>query len=401
MKKVVIVSAVRTPLGKFGGALSSLNAVTLGILVAKEAVARAGISPDQIQEVIFGNARQAGNGPNPARQIGIGAGIPVDTPAYTVNQACASGMKSIILGYQAIVLGDADVVLCGGTESMSNTPFLFRKMRAGIRLGHAEVEDGMYRDGFMCPMAKMLMGETAEILAEKFKISREEQDEYAALSQQRCEIARKNGLFDEEIIPVEVQQSGPSVLSLDRIKTTLVTSDENPRDGVTAAALNKLPPAFKKNGTVHPGNSSGITDGAAAIILMSEEKAAELKTPILARIENYAVTGVDPTLMGLGPIKAVRLLEKRAGVSALEVDLIELGEAFAVQVLACNQELKLDRAKLNVKGGFIPLGHPIGCSGARIIVTLVHEMKRRKALTGLAALCVSGGMGAALMLRLN
>ncbi len=391
LRKVFIASAVRTPLGKFGGALLPLNAVDLGTLAAKEAVIRGRISPDQIQEVIFGNARQAGNGPNPARQIGVRSGIPVDTPAYTVNQACASGMKALILGYQAIVLGDVDIVLCGGTESMSNTPFLQRKMRFGLRLGNTELEDGMYRDGFFCPMAKMLMGETAEILAEKFKISREEQDGYAAQSQQRCEAARKNGYFKNEIIPVEVPQSGG--------KTVLVDKDENPRDGVTAESLSKLPPAFKKGGTVHPGNSSGITDGAAALILISEEKAAELKTPVLGEIVQYAVTGVDPTLMGLGPIQAVRLLEKRSGIKVREVDLIELGEAFAAQVLACNQELKLDMTKVNVNGGFIPLGHPIGCSGARITVTLIHEMNRRNASTGAATLCVSGGMGAALLLQ--
>lgn len=392
MKKIVIASVVRTPLGKFGGVLLSLKAVELGALVAREAIKRAGINAGDVDELIFGHARQAGNGPNPARQVAFKASIPVESPAYTINQACASGMKAIINGCQSIALGDADVVVAGGMESMSNTPFLLTRGRWGLGLGNVELEDGMYKDGFMCPMANQLMGQTAETLAERYNISREVQDSYAAMTQQRCEAARKKGLFNDEIIQVELKgKKGESII---------IDKDENPRDGVTPEALAKLPPAFKEGGTVHAGNSSGLTDGAAAVVLMSQEKAKALGVTPLAYISNYALAGVHPTVMGLGPVPAVRNLEKRANISIHDIELIELGEAFAAQVLACNQELNLDFKKVNVNGGNIALGHPIGCTGARLVVTLVHEMSRQDAKTGVATLCVSGGMGAALLLEL-
>lgn len=392
MKKIVIASAVRTPLGKFGGVLLSLKAVELGALAAKEAVKRAGINAGDVDELIFGHARQAGNGPNPARQVAFKASVPVESPAYTINQACASGMKAIINGCQSIALGDADVVVAGGMESMSNTPFLLTRGRWGLGLGNVELEDGMYKDGFMCPMANQLMGQTAETLAERYNISREVQDSYAAMTQQRCEAARKKGLFNDEIIQVELKgKKGESII---------IDKDENPRDGVTPEALAKLPPAFKEGGTVHAGNSSGLTDGAAAVVLMSLEKAKALGVKPLAYISNYALAGVHPTVMGLGPVPAVRSLEKRANISIHDIELIELGEAFAAQVLACNQELNLDFKKVNVNGGNIALGHPIGCTGARLVVTLAHEMSRQDAKRGVAALCVSGGMGAALLLEL-
>lgn len=391
MKKIVIASAVRTPLGKFGGVLLSLKAVELGALAAKEAVKRAGINVGDVDELIFGHARQAGNGPNPARQVAFKASVPVESPAYTINQACASGMKAIINGCQSIALGDADVVVAGGMESMSNTPFLLTRGRWGLGLGNVELEDGMYKDGFMCPMANQLMGQTAETLAERYNISREVQDSYAAMTQQRCEAARKKGLFNDEIIQVELKgKKGESII---------IDKDENPRDGVTPEALAKLPPAFKEGGTVHAGNSSGLTDGAAAVVLMSLEKAKALGVKPLAYISNYALAGVHPTVMGLGPVPALRSLEKRANISIHDIELIELGEAFAAQVLACNQELNLDFKKVNVNGGNIALGHPIGCTGARLVVTLAHEMSRQDAKRGVAALCVSGGMGVAILLE--
>lgn len=378
-------------MGKFGGVLSSFKAADLGVIAAKDAIKRAGISSNDIDEVIFGNARQAGNGPNIARQIAYRAGVPVESPAYTVNKACASGMKAIINAYQAIVLGDADAVLAGGTESMSNTPFLLTRGRWGLGLGNVELEDGMYRDGFKCPLSGQLMGETAETLAERYGISREEQDAYAAMTQNRCEAARKKGVFIDEIVPVETKGK--------KGETVIIDSDENPRDAVTVESLSKLPTAFKEGGTVHAGNSSGLTDGAAAVVLMAKEKADLLGIKPLACIASYAIAGLDPKIMGLGPVVAVPKLEKKAGILVHEIELIELGEAFAAQVLACNKELKLDMNKVNVNGGNIPLGHPIGCTGARIVVTLIHEMIRRKAKTGLATLCVSGGMGAAILLE--
>ncbi len=390
-KNVYIVSAVRTPIGKFGGCLSSLSATELGTLAARGALEKAGLQPKDMDEVIFGNARQAGVGPNPARQIAHKSGCPVTVPAYTVNKACASGMKAIVHAYQAIVLDDAQLVLAGGTESMSNTPYLLTRARWGYRLGHDQLVDGMYRDGFLCPLCGQVMGETAENIAEKYGISRQEADEYALMSQQRCAKAQKEGKFRDEIIPVEVDDA--------KGNRTQIVTDEHPRPGTTLEKLAKLPPVFKEGGNVHAGNASGITDGAAAVVVASEEslKARNLKP--MARILDYYVAGVDPAIMGIGPVPATKRLLERNRLTLKDIDLIELNEAFAVQVLACQRELDLDLEKVNVNGGAIALGHPIGCTGTRIVVTLLHEMVKRDATLGLATLCVSGGMGMSLLLE--
>jgi len=390
-KNIFLCAPVRTPIGKFGGNLSSLTAPELGTIAAKECIKRAGIEPEQIDEVIFGHARQAGTGPNPARQIAYKSGCPETVPAYTVNKACASGMKAIVNAYQAIALGDAELVLAGGTESMSNTPYFLPRARWGYKLGHAELVDGMYRDGFFCPLCEEMMGGTAENLAEKYKISRQEADEYALMSQQRAESAQKEGRFKSEIVPVEI--SGK------KGKVNLIQKDEYPRPQSTLEGLAKLKPVFKENGTVHPGNASGITDGAAAILVSSEEKIKELNLRPVARVVDYKVAGVDPAIMGIGPVPSIRKLLERNQLALSDIDLIELNEAFAVQVLACHRELKFDMEKLNVNGGAISLGHPIGCTGTRITVTLLHEMQKRDARLGLATLCVSGGMGMTLLLE--
>ena len=387
MEDAWILSAKRTPIGKFLGAFAKTPVADLGAVAVASAVKAAGLRPEQVDELIFGCARQAGAGPNVARQVVRKAGLPDAVPAFTVNKACASGLKSIALARQAIALGEADLVVAGGVESMSRVPFLLDRFRTGHRMGHAEAVDGMYRDGFLCPLCGKLMGETAETLAEKYSISREEQDRYAAESQNRCEAARKAGRFKDEIAPAPGLSADGSTLVLD--------ADEHPRDGVTAASLAKLPPVFKAGGTVHAGNSSGITDGAAAVVVASTRKMKELGATPLARIADVASAGVDPAIMGIGPVPAIRKLESRGGWKLDKADLIELNEAFAAQVLACDRELKMDRARLNVNGGAIALGHPIGATGARVVVTLLHEMKRRGARQGLATLCVSGGLGMA------
>jgi len=387
---IIIAAPVRTPIGRFGGALASLSAPELGAAAARESIRRAGIAPSEIDLVIMGHARQAGTGPNPARQVGRRAGVPDSTPAFTVNMACASSMQAIVLAAQAVLLGDASVVLAGGMESMSNTPYLLPRARWGYRLGHDEVVDGMYRDGFVCPLCGLVMGETAEVLAERHGISRAEQDAYAVESQRRCEAARREGRFREEIVPVEVKG---------RVGAVVVDADEHPRDGVTAESMAKLRPAFKPEGTVHAGNSSGITDGAAAVIVTSAAKAASLGLRPRARVRAWTSVGVDPGIMGIGPVPAVRRLLEKTGLTLGEIDLIELNEAFAAQVLACGRELPFDVAKTNVDGGAIALGHPIGASGARLVVTLTHAMERRRARRGIATLCVSGGMGIAMLLE--
>lgn len=391
MRKIYLVGANRTPIGKFGGSLASFTAADLGTLAAKESIKRANLKPEQIQEVIFGNARQAGVGPNVARQITFRAGIPTSVPAYTINKACGSGLKSIINAYQSIALGDADIILAGGTESMSNVPYLLPNIRWGLPLGKAEMKDAMYQDGFLCPLCNQVMGETAENVAEKYKISRKEQDEFALLSQSRCEKAQKECRFKEEIVPVEIQDK--------KGNKTLIDKDEHPRSGTTLEGLAKLKPVFKENGTVTAGNSCGITDGAASVIVISEEKVKELKIQPQAEIVAYASAGVEPALMGIGPVPAVKKLLEKQKVSLDEIDLIELNEAFASQVLACQRELNLDPNKLNVNGGAIALGHPIGCTGSRIVVTLIYEMLKQKSGLGLATLCISGGMGMALLLK--
>ncbi len=394
MNSVYILSAVRTPIGKFGGSLASLSAVDMGVVAAKAALERAEVQPQQVEETIFGNARQAGGGPNPARQTSIRSGIPQEVPAYTVNQACASGIKTIALGFQEIATGNLDCVLAGGTESMSRLPYYLEGARWGYRLGHQELVDGMYRDGFFCPMAKMLMGETAEILAAQYKISREEQDQFALVSQQRAAAAQSSGRFDAEIAPVTLEG---------KKGTTVFSRDEHLFLDVTLEKMAKLAPAFSKTGTgtgtITAGNSSGITDGAAAVVVASEKFVQQNNLKPMARILAATSAGVDPRLMGIGPVPAIRKMEQKHGLKLSDFDLVELNEAFAAQVLACDRELHFDREKLNVNGGAIALGHPIGCTGTRITVTLLHEMLKRKARRGLATLCVSGGMGMALAIE--
>lgn len=390
MNTVYILSAVRTPIGKFGGSLASLSAADMGVVAAKAALERAGVQPQQVEEAIFGNARQAGGGPNPARQISIRSGVPQEVPAYTVNKACASGIKSIALGFQEIATGNLECVLAGGTESMSRLPYYLEGARWGYRLGHQELVDGMYRDGFFCPMAKMLMGETAEILAEQYKISREEQDQFALVSQQRAAAAQSSGRFDAEIVPVTIEG---------KKGTTVFSRDEHLFSDAMMEKMAKLSPVFSRTGTITAGNSSGITDGAAAVVLASEKFVQQNNLKPLARILAATSVGVDPRLMGIGPVPAIRKMEQKQGLKLSDFDLVELNEAFAAQVLACDRELHFDREKLNVNGGAIALGHPIGCTGTRITVTLLHEMVKRKARRGLATLCVSGGMGMALAIE--
>jgi len=390
MHDVYIVSAVRTPIGKFGGSLASMTAADMGVVAAQAAIERAGVRPEQIEETIFGNARQAGGGPNPARQISVRSGVPQEVPAYTVNKACASGLKTIALGYQEIATGNLDCVLAGGTESMSRLPYYLDGARWGYRLGNQELVDGMYRDGFFCPLAKMVMGETAELLAEQYKITRQEQDEYVLCSQTRAAAAVGARRFDSELAPVTLGgKKGPQTFS----------QDEHLFAGATIEKLAKLASVFSKAGTITAGNSSGITGGAAAVVLVSEHFARNNNLKPLARILAVSSAGVDPRTMGIGPVPALRKMEQKHGIRLAAFDLVELNEAFAAQVLACDRELHFDRDKLNVNGGAIALGHPIGCTGTRITVTLLHEMLRRKAKRGVATLCVSGGMGMALALE--
>jgi len=389
LQAVYILSAVRTPIGKFGGSLASLTAADMGVVAAKAAIERAGVHPDQIDETIFGNARQAGGGPNPARQISIRSGVPQEAPAFTVNKACASGMKSIALAYQSILLGDASCILAGGTESMSRVPY-YLEARWGYRLGNQELVDGMYRDGFFCPLAKMVMGETAEVLAEEYKISRDEQDEYALLSQTRAARAIAAGRFNEEIAPVTIEGKKGA---------TTFSRDEHPFPDANLDKLGKLAPVFSKTGTITAGNSSGITDGAAAVVIASETFVKHNNLKPLVRIAAVTSAGVDPRTMGIGPVPALRKLEEKLALKLHDFGLVELNEAFAAQVLACDRELNFNRDKLNVNGGAIALGHPIGCTGTRITVTLLHEILKRNTKRGIATLCVSGGLGMALALE--
>jgi acetyl-CoA C-acetyltransferase len=387
---VYILSAVRTPIGKFGGSLASQTAVDLGVVAAKAAIERAGIAPAQVEETIFGNARQAGGGPNPARQISIRSGVPQEVPAYTVNKACASGMKSISLSYQEIATGNLECVLAGGTESMSRLPYYLDGARWGYRLGDQELVDGMYRDGFFCPLAKMVMGETAEILAEQYKIGRDEQDEFALTSQTRAATAIAAGHFRDEIVPVTLEG---------KKGTTVFSRDEHPFADASLEKLGKLQPVFSKEGTITAGNSSGITDGAAALVLASASFVKQHNLKPLARVLAVTSAGVDPRIMGIGPVPAMRKMAEKHNLKLADFDLVELNEAFAAQVLACDRELHFDHDTLNVNGGAIALGHPIGCTGTRITVTLLHELLRRKAKRGVATLCVSGGMGMALAIE--
>ncbi|HLA12547.1 MAG TPA: acetyl-CoA C-acetyltransferase [Pyrinomonadaceae bacterium] len=391
MKKVYLSGAVRTPIGRFGGSLASLTAADLGTAVAKESLRRAGVQPEQIAQGIWGCARQAGGGPNVGRQITYRAGVPETVPAFTVNQACGSGLKAIILAAQEIILGRAEYVLAGGTESMSRVPYFAEGARWGMRMGNAELVDGMYRDGFNDPLSGLVMGQTAENLARDYSISRSEQDEYALMSQQRAEAAVNSARFEDEVVAVEVKGR--------RDETTTFAIDEHCRFGTRIDDLAKLPPVFSRQGTVTAGNSSGITDGAASVLVLSESAVRDSGCEPQARIVDYEITGVPPDIMGIGPVPAVRALLQRQQLTLDQIDLIELNEAFAAQVIACDRDLHFDRERLNVNGGAIALGHPIGCTGVRITTTLVHELKRRSARWGIATLCVSGGMGLALLVE--
>lgn len=385
-KEIVIASAVRTAIGSFQGSLAGISATKLGGIVLEAALERAGVSKDSVDEVIMGNVLSAGLGQNPARQAAIQAGLAHEVPSLTINKVCGSGLKAVHLAVQAILSGDAEVVLAGGMENMSQAPYLLDGARSGYRMGDQKAVDSMIRDGLWCAFNDYHMGITAENLCAKYEIGREEQDEFAAWSQEKAQKALESGRFQEEIVPVPIpQRKGDPVL---------FAVDEFPRAGVTAEMLSKLKPAFKKDGTVTAGNASGINDGAAALLIMTKEKAEELGVKPLARIVANASAGVDPSIMGYGPVPATKRVLEKAGMSLSDIDLIEANEAFAVQALSVGKALGFDREKLNVNGGAIALGHPIGASGARILVTLVHELQKREGVKyGLATLCIGGGQG--------
>ncbi len=391
MRNVVIASACRTAVGKFGGSLKELSPGQLGSVVLKDTLKRAGAKANEVDEVIMGNVLSAGHGQNVARQAAIAADIPVEVSSYCVNKVCGSGLKSVILGAQAIMLGDADIVLAGGMESMSQAPYVLKKARWGARMGNDELVDIMIHDGLWDIFNNYHMGITAENVAQKFGISREEQDEFSAKSQNKAEAAIKAGRFKEEIVPVAIPQP--------KGEPVLFDTDEFPRFGTTKDALAKLKPAFKKDGTVTAGNASGINDGAACVLLMSEEKAREKGIEPLATIKSYGIAGVPPEIMGTGPISASKKALQRTGLSTKDLDLVEANEAFAAQSIAVNRELGLAPDVVNVNGGAIALGHPIGASGARILVTLLYELKRRNCTHGLATLCIGGGQGVALVVK--
>ncbi|HEX8087441.1 MAG TPA: acetyl-CoA C-acetyltransferase [Blastocatellia bacterium] len=391
MREVFLAASVRTPIGKFGGTLKDWTAADLGVPPVKECLKRAGIEAAMIDEVIIGNARQAGGGPNVARQISYRAGVPESVPAYTVNKACGSGLKSIVLAAQEILLGRAEAVVAGGTESMSRVPYLMEGARWGLRMGNAPVVDGMYRDGFLDPLSGQVMGETAETLARQYEISREEQDEFALRSQRRAEAATGEGRFRAEVTGLDVTDRRGNKVEF--------ATDEHARAGSTIEGMRKLPAVFSSGGTVTAGNSSGITDGAAAMLIVSSEFAGAHAIRPQARLVDYEIAGVDPRVMGIGPVPTIRKLLARRKLGLSDIDLVELNEAFAAQVIACDRELGFDPDRLNVNGGAIALGHPIGCTGSRIMTTLLHEMERRKARYGLATLCISGGMGMAVLVE--
>ncbi|SHJ59182.1 acetyl-CoA C-acetyltransferase [Paramaledivibacter caminithermalis] len=391
MREVVIVSAVRTPIGAFNGCFKSLSAVDLGAVAAKEAIKRAGIKPEIIDEALIGNVLQGGLGQNVARQVVIKAGIPEHVPAITINKVCGSGLRTVSMAAQSIMLGDADVILAGGTESMTNAPYLLNKARWGHRMGDGKLVDSMIKDGLWDAFNDYHMGITAENVAERWNISREEQDKFALTSQQRAEKAIKEGRFKDEIVPVEVPQRKGDPMVVD--------TDEYPKFGTTLKKLGKLRPAFKKDGTVTAGNASGINDGAAMFIVMAKEKAEELGLDILATIKSYASAAIDPAIMGYGPVPSSKKALEKAGLKVEDLDLIEANEAFAAQSLAVAKDLNFDMDKVNVNGGAIALGHPIGASGARILVTLIHEMIKRDSKKGLATLCIGGGQGTAVIVE--
>ncbi|MCK9205933.1 MAG: acetyl-CoA acetyltransferase [Bacteroidetes bacterium GWA2_40_14] len=390
-KEVVIVSAVRTAIGNYGGKLAGMSAIDLGVIAAKEAIQRAGINPTEIDETIIGNILSAGLGQNIARQIAVNAGTPVTSPAMTINVLCGSGLRSVSLAAQMVMCGNSEVILAGGTESMTNAPYLLPQARNGYRMGHGQIIDSMILDGLTDAFNNYHMGITAENIAEQWKITRKEQDEFALQSQLKCEAAQKAGKFKDEIVPVSIPQRKGNPIIFD--------TDEFPKAGMTLAQLEKLNPAFKKEGTVTAGNASGINDGAAMLIVMSAEKAKTLGLKPMAKIISHATVALDPAIMGYGPVPATQKALKLAGMTIADIELIEANEAFAAQSIAVMRDLKLDPEKVNVNGGAIALGHPIGASGARILTTLIYEMKRRQLATGLATLCIGGGQGTSFIIE--
>jgi acetyl-CoA C-acetyltransferase len=397
-RSVVILGAARTPIGRYGGSFKDVHPAELGAIATRGALARSGVTAADVEDVWMGHGRQAGSGPNPARQVAHRAGVPHSVPAQTINKACASGLQAIASAAQSILLGDADVVLAGGIESMSRMPYLVDSIDArwGHKMGHFQFVDAMYRDGFQCPLSNLIMGETAEILARQYEITRQESDAFALASQHKAEAAQKAGRFADEIVPVTVTERG---------KSMEIAADEHPRHGSTIEALGKLPLTFPKveghDGIITAGSASGITDGGAALVLASAEFAAARGLRSLATITGWASAGVDPRIMGIGPVPAIEKLQRKTGLGAADFDLVELNEAFAAQVLAVLRDVPIAAERLNVNGGAIALGHPIGATGARIVVTLVHELRRRGGGRGLATLCVSGGMGMAMALDVS
>lgn len=391
MREIVIASAVRTPVGKFLGSFSNVSAVELGTIAVKEALKRANIKPDQVDETYFGCVIQSALLPNVARQVSINAGIPVDKPALTINILCGSGLRAVSMAAQMIKAGDADVVVAGGTENMSMAPYTASAMRMGARMGESKMQDTLLNDALICAFEHYHMGVTAENIAEQWGITRQEQDEFACRSQNRAEAAVKSGRFKDEIVPVTIKTKKGEIV---------VDTDEHPTFGTTMETLAKLKPAFKKDGTVTAGNASGINDAASALVLMSKEKADELGIKPMAKVLGYATHGVEPRIMGIGPIEASRKALKMANLTVEDMDLIESNEAFAAQSIAVARELKFDMEKVNVNGGAIAIGHPIGASGARILTTLLYEMKKRGSKKGLATLCIGGGMGTALVVEM-
>ena len=401
MQGVYLLSAVRTPIGKFGGSLASLTAADMGVVAAKAAMERAGVQASQIEETIFGNARQAGGGPNVARQISVRAGVPQEVPAYTVNKACASGMKTIALAYQAILLGESSCILAGGTESMSRLPYYLDGARWGYRLGNQELVDGMYRDGFFCPLAKMVMGETAEVLAERYKITRDEQDEFALMSQTRAARAIAAGRFEGELAPVTIEGRSKGRSKEKKAGATTFARDEHPFPDASMEKLGKLPPVFSKTGTITAGNSSGITDGAAAVVVASEYFVKQNNLKPLARIAAVASAGVDPRTMGIGPVPALKKLDEKHGLRLHDFGLIELNEAFAAQVLACLKGfgVPFGDTRVNPNGGAIAVGHPLGASGARLALTATRQLQAIKGRYALVSMCIGVGQGIAVILE--
>lgn len=392
MKEVVIVSAARTPIGNYGGTLASLSSVELACIAAKKVIERAGINPSEIDETLVGNILAAGEGQNIARQIAIKSGLPETSPAMTINKLCGSGLRTVSMAAQFIMLGDADVILAGGTESMSNAPYILKNARFGYRMGHGEMLDSMISDGLTDAFNNYHMGITAENIAEQWEITRKEQDEFSLNSQLKTEKAQKQGKFDDEIVSVEIPQRKGNPI--------IFSEDEFPKHGLSIEKLEKLRPAFKKEGTVTAGNASGINDGAAMLLIMSKEKAQQLGLKPIAKIISYGNAALDPKIMGYGPVPATKAALLKAKMTIADIDLIEANEAFAAQSIAVMRDLNLDPSKVNVNGGAIALGHPIGASGARILTTLLYEMKRSNKATGLATLCIGGGQGTALIVEL-